>query len=229
MERDVHFRAIYDHIPFGGETQSPPEQEPTKEQKLRSMDGQYTCDVSFYDDRIPPPHNGRRVDMEATGFMVIKTKNEDLWSPHRDSCMGAIAFDLSNRYEEKGYNEKQQAGFVPLIIFQMTDSVIIASGGGYLFGKEQEKAYELFSRIRRIPYIWNADGSITLKNFDITEKIAANTRDITFYPVKDGELPVRWYERLILSYDEEAITIEVINYIINKIMPGILKELKIKE
>jgi len=203
------------------------------------FDGKYARSVWFFDNNIPLNPDAK-MNMLATGYMEFRPKTKDLWSPYFENNWGILTFDFDtinyNVWNENFFGKsRQRPGFFALTIYEVTDKEIIAGSGGYLFGSEVLKFPEKFSRVYRIPYILNEDGSITLKNFNITAKEGQPAYDITFYPAPNAniEKETLWFtKREATVYDDDPYEVYVNarewfwNIIREEVVPNVLKQLK---
>ena len=207
---------------------------PSKPQKPHVFEGKYSVSYTFYDDRIPFNPGAKIDNMMATGYIEYRPGTKDLWSPYSDNNLGVISFDLG-KYEKVNAvlfgTLKQQAGYMAMTIYNVTDNVIIAGGGGYLFGADMFIMDRIFTVSHRIRYTLNSDGSITLKNFNITGKAKPPYPDVTFHPAPDAEIEreILWFEREGLSYSGkkyETERKEIWDYIKLEIMPIVEENMK---
>ena len=218
--------------------------------KLLLFEGKYVSPSFYFYDDIIPYNPGMKIDsIMATGFIEYRPATKDLWSPYSENNLGVLKFYLGEkRYEvfnefKTGYMKSlyQQACYLAMTIYEITDEEIIVSAGGYIFGAEllDKNIWEKLSAIRRIPYKLNSDGSITLKKFNITGKANQLIRDITFYPKPNMEIKdvdELWYEDKIRVYkggkfffkDYESQKIAGWYIIRESVIPMVLDKLKNK-
>jgi len=206
-------------------------QNPSKPTKTPVFDGEYACSFYFRDEQVSATDN-----ILVTGYIDYSPKTKNLRSPYCNTNLGALSFD-HEFYEKTNSSSamggKEQIGYLAMTIYGVNDSVVIASAGGYLFGMEMFTINKKFSIIHRIPYKLNSDGSITLKNFDLTGNYIhpkTSYPDLTFYPAT-GKAPILWYERRGRSYSENRIGYEnerdkMWNYIRKDVIPKVEENLK---